>query len=235
MRSVHHGGVFTLCFFAGEPLLFTSGGDNAIKVWIFDQSDGSARLLRSRAGHSAPPQKIRFYSTSSLILSAARDKSFRLFSTVRVRHPASFCSFFSFHKRRLITNTHLFCHRMWIMARGEDFFFFVSPYSNPFLPCRYCSHFSPSLCRINGRENSRKVNLPPRRRNFTTPVSRTSNCPPLPPLMPAKCASVTGIILSPATPDQITLTVGERKISSSENTRCAPRTPRVPSLSPLFA
>ena len=32
-------------------------------MWVFDQSDGSARLLRSRCGHSAPPTKIRFAST----------------------------------------------------------------------------------------------------------------------------------------------------------------------------
>lgn len=85
MRGVHYGAVTTLCFFVGEPILFSSGSDNAIKMWIFDQSDGNGRLLRSRSGHSAPPQKIRFYTSSSLILSAARDKSFRLFSTVRVR------------------------------------------------------------------------------------------------------------------------------------------------------
>ena len=34
-----------------------------VKMWIFDQSDGSARLLRSRCGHSAPPTKIRFASS----------------------------------------------------------------------------------------------------------------------------------------------------------------------------
>ena len=31
-------------------------------MWIFDQSDGSARLLRSRCGHDAPPTRIRFCS-----------------------------------------------------------------------------------------------------------------------------------------------------------------------------
>ena len=34
-----------------------------VKMWIFDQSDGSARLLRNRGGHSAPPTRIRFCST----------------------------------------------------------------------------------------------------------------------------------------------------------------------------
>ena len=32
-------------------------------MWIFDQSDGSARLLKSRCGHNAPPTKIWFAST----------------------------------------------------------------------------------------------------------------------------------------------------------------------------
>ena len=30
-------------------------------MWIFDAADGSARLLRSREGHSAPPHRVRFY------------------------------------------------------------------------------------------------------------------------------------------------------------------------------
>ena len=30
------------------------------QLWIFYQSNGSARLLRSRCGHSAPPTRLRF-------------------------------------------------------------------------------------------------------------------------------------------------------------------------------
>ena len=44
------GGVSNIQFFQGEPLLLSSGGDNAIQQWIFDAEDGSARLLRQRAG-----------------------------------------------------------------------------------------------------------------------------------------------------------------------------------------
>jgi U3 small nucleolar RNA-associated protein 21 len=51
----------------GEPILLTSGGDNAVKMWIFDQDDGSARLLRSRNGHSAPPTRVRYYSQHTLL------------------------------------------------------------------------------------------------------------------------------------------------------------------------
>ena len=34
---------------------------------MFDQSDGSARLLRSRCGHSAPPTRLRFCSTGEAV------------------------------------------------------------------------------------------------------------------------------------------------------------------------
>ena len=41
------------------------------QIWIFDQSDGSGRLLRSRSSHNAPPTKIRFYGSNGYnILSA---------------------------------------------------------------------------------------------------------------------------------------------------------------------
>ena len=36
------------------------------QTWIFDQSDGSARLLRQREGHSTPPTCVRFYTKGSL-------------------------------------------------------------------------------------------------------------------------------------------------------------------------
>lgn len=47
-------------------------------MWIFDQSDGSARLLRSRCGHNAPPTRIRFCSTGgdvAKILSGGKNLS----------------------------------------------------------------------------------------------------------------------------------------------------------------
>jgi U3 small nucleolar RNA-associated protein 21 len=83
MRNVHEGPVTRAFFFQGEPLLLTSGTDNSLNIWIFDQTDGSARLLKSRSGHAAPPTKIRFCATSSTILSGGQDRSFRFFSTIR--------------------------------------------------------------------------------------------------------------------------------------------------------
>jgi hypothetical protein len=53
--------VVSLHFFTGEPVLMSSGGDNAIKQWIFDQEDGAPRLLRFRSGHAAPPVVVQYY------------------------------------------------------------------------------------------------------------------------------------------------------------------------------
>ena len=42
-------------------------------MWIFDQSDGSARILHERNGHSEPPVKVRFHGDDAkIILSAGR-------------------------------------------------------------------------------------------------------------------------------------------------------------------
>ena len=72
-----------------------------LQVWIFDQSDGSARLLRSRCGHSAPPTMIRFPTIGGhallsagndtpvfvwdhvILLLGGSDRSLRLFSVVK--------------------------------------------------------------------------------------------------------------------------------------------------------
>ena len=83
MRNCHDGPITRAYFFPGEPLLLTSGSDNSLQIWIFDQTDGSARLLKSRSGHSQPPSKVRFCGTSSNILSGGQDRSFRYFSTIR--------------------------------------------------------------------------------------------------------------------------------------------------------
>ena len=51
-----------LHFFAGEPLLMSSGADNAVKHWVFDNSlDAAPRLLRFRSGHAAPPTVVAHY------------------------------------------------------------------------------------------------------------------------------------------------------------------------------
>lgn len=53
-------------FSAREPVLVSSGTDNCLKMWLFDAPDGTARLLRSREGHKAPPRSIRYYGNTTL-------------------------------------------------------------------------------------------------------------------------------------------------------------------------
>ncbi|KAJ6795772.1 WD repeat-containing protein 36 [Iris pallida] len=83
IREAHDSTIVSLHFFANEPVLMSSAADNSIKMWIFDTSDGDARLLRFRTGHSAPPLCIRFYRNGRCILSAGQDRAFRLFSVVQ--------------------------------------------------------------------------------------------------------------------------------------------------------
>uniref|UniRef100_A0A8I7BK31 Small-subunit processome Utp21 domain-containing protein n=1 Tax=Hordeum vulgare subsp. vulgare TaxID=112509 RepID=A0A8I7BK31_HORVV len=83
IREAHDGSIVSLHFFANEPILMSSAADNSIKMWIFDNNEGDARLLRFRSGHSAPPRCIRFYGNGKFILSAGQDRAFRLFSVVQ--------------------------------------------------------------------------------------------------------------------------------------------------------
>lgn len=83
MKDAHEGGVFQLHFFAGEPVLMSAGADNSIKQWIFDNMDGSARLLRFRSGHSGPPRLVRYHADDKQIISAGDDKALRIFSTIQ--------------------------------------------------------------------------------------------------------------------------------------------------------
>ncbi|VAI81074.1 unnamed protein product [Triticum turgidum subsp. durum] len=81
IREAHDGSIVSLHFFANEPILMSSAADNSIKMWIFDNNEGDARLLRFRSGHSAPPRCIRFYGNGKFILSAGQDRAFRLLHT----------------------------------------------------------------------------------------------------------------------------------------------------------
>uniref|UniRef100_A0A1D1ZKQ4 WD repeat-containing protein 36 n=1 Tax=Anthurium amnicola TaxID=1678845 RepID=A0A1D1ZKQ4_9ARAE len=83
IKEAHDGSIISLHFFANEPVLMSSAADNSIKMWIFDTSDGEARLLRFRSGHSAPPLCISFYGNGRCILSAGQDRAFRLFSVIQ--------------------------------------------------------------------------------------------------------------------------------------------------------
>lgn len=64
VSDAHAASIGRVHFLEGEPVLISAASDNSIKMWIFDQPDGHApRLLRSREGHIAPPQRIRYYGS----------------------------------------------------------------------------------------------------------------------------------------------------------------------------
>ncbi|XP_071953801.1 WD repeat-containing protein 36-like [Antedon mediterranea] len=87
MREVHHGSVTGMKFLDSEPLMVTSAADNSLKMWIFDQPDGSGRLHKIRSGHYAPPTMIRFHGSHGKdILSAGQDCTLKSFSTVHEKH-----------------------------------------------------------------------------------------------------------------------------------------------------
>lgn len=48
----------------------SGAADNSLKQWLFDSADGTARLLRFRSGHSAPPSCLKFYGSGNKLLSA---------------------------------------------------------------------------------------------------------------------------------------------------------------------
>ncbi|KAG2664932.1 hypothetical protein I3760_16G105600 [Carya illinoinensis] len=83
IREAHDSSIISLHFFANEPALLSSSADNSIKKWKFDTSDGDPILHSFRCGHSAPPLCIRFYADGRFILSAGRDRAFRLFSVIQ--------------------------------------------------------------------------------------------------------------------------------------------------------
>ncbi|KAE9990570.1 hypothetical protein EG327_001253 [Venturia inaequalis] len=79
------GGVSKIEFLAGQAVILTSGLDNSLKSWIFDEMPFSPvpRILHSRSGHAAPITSLEFLPSSSdgseadgkWLLSASRDRS----------------------------------------------------------------------------------------------------------------------------------------------------------------
>ncbi|RYP21799.1 hypothetical protein DL765_002024 [Monosporascus sp. GIB2] len=95
LRSAHNppaqegssirGGVNKIEFLAGQPVIVTSGRDNSLKTWIFDESPFSPvpRILHSRSGHAAPVSCLQFLPSdfegaeagNKWLLSGGRDRS----------------------------------------------------------------------------------------------------------------------------------------------------------------
>jgi U3 small nucleolar RNA-associated protein 21 len=97
LRSAHEtssrgsaSGINKIEFLQGQPVMISSGLDNAIRSWIFDQTPFSAvpRILHTRRGHAAPVNKVQFLPASSdgsdaagkWLLSAGSDRSLWGFS-----------------------------------------------------------------------------------------------------------------------------------------------------------
>jgi U3 small nucleolar RNA-associated protein 21 len=100
LRSAHEtssigssSGINKIDFLQGQPVVVSSGLDNAIRSWIFDQTPFSAtpRILHARSGHAAPVTKIQFLPAPSdgsdaagkWLLSAGGDRSLWGFSLRR--------------------------------------------------------------------------------------------------------------------------------------------------------
>ncbi|OAL38333.1 hypothetical protein AYO20_02392 [Fonsecaea nubica] len=83
-------GVNKVEFLAGQPVLVSSGLDNALRTWVFDQNPFSPvpRLLHSRSGHAASITRLMFLPAASdgsdaagkWLMSAAQDRSLWGFS-----------------------------------------------------------------------------------------------------------------------------------------------------------
>ncbi|KAH8689791.1 putative snoRNA binding protein [Talaromyces proteolyticus] len=89
-QRISNGGVNKIEFLDGQPVLISSGRDNALRSWIFDESPFSPipRPLHSRGGHSAAVSALSFLPASSdgsdatgkWLLSASKDRSLWGFS-----------------------------------------------------------------------------------------------------------------------------------------------------------
>ncbi|KAK7928003.1 U3 small nucleolar RNA-associated protein 21-like protein [Apiospora marii] len=95
LRSAHNppsgdgplvrGGVNKVEFLAGQPVIVTSGHDNSLKTWIFDETPFSPipRILHSRSGHAGPVTSLQFLPSdfdgaeagNKWLLSAGQDRS----------------------------------------------------------------------------------------------------------------------------------------------------------------
>jgi U3 small nucleolar RNA-associated protein 21 len=79
------GGISKIEFLAGQAVIVSSGLDNSLKSWIFDETPFSPvpRILHSRGGHAAPVSTLRFLPSNSdgsddtgkWLLSASQDRS----------------------------------------------------------------------------------------------------------------------------------------------------------------
>lgn len=95
LRSAHNppsqdgplvrGGISKIEFLSGQAVILTSGRDNSLKSWIFDETPFSPvpRILHTRSGHAAPVSCLQFLPTdfdgaeagNKWLLSGGQDRS----------------------------------------------------------------------------------------------------------------------------------------------------------------
>lgn len=95
LRSAHNppardgptigGGISKIEFLPGQPVIITSGLDNSLRSWIFDETPFSPipRVLHSRSGHAAPVTCLEFLPSdfdgaeagNKWLLSGGKDRS----------------------------------------------------------------------------------------------------------------------------------------------------------------
>ncbi|KAI1161356.1 WD domain-containing protein [Nemania serpens] len=83
--TIVRGGVSKIEFLAGQPVIVTSGRDNSLKSWIFDETPFSPvpRILHTRSGHAAPVTSLLFLPSdfdgaeagNKWLLSGGKDRS----------------------------------------------------------------------------------------------------------------------------------------------------------------
>lgn len=62
--DAHDDCITSSYFLASEPLMVTTGADNAMKTWIFDMGDGMPRQLILLEGHSKPVTTVVFHENN---------------------------------------------------------------------------------------------------------------------------------------------------------------------------
>eukprot|EP01065_Artemidia_motanka_P020162 TRINITY_DN2413_c2_g1_i2.p1 TRINITY_DN2413_c2_g1~~TRINITY_DN2413_c2_g1_i2.p1 ORF type:complete len:1030 (+),score=287.89 TRINITY_DN2413_c2_g1_i2:209-3091(+) len=77
-ETPHRGRITGLTFLEKDPMLLTSGEDNALRMYGFDRLQGTGSLEKERRGHHAPCTGAMFYD-DNVILTRSSDKTLRAF------------------------------------------------------------------------------------------------------------------------------------------------------------
>ena len=86
----HEGEVVCASYLPHEPIVVTSGKDNALRMYSVEGAEGSMRLLKARTGHSRHPHFIRWLAreetnkaSDAVLLTGGENGSMRLWSLRR--------------------------------------------------------------------------------------------------------------------------------------------------------